>query len=67
LVYKFVFTGRSDEDQIRALVQNVTAHQNSADGPGLLPLLCQWARGQNPATSEMLRGAINDEGPSPHR
>ena len=62
LVYKFVLTGRSEEDQIRALVQNVTAHQNSADGPGLLPLLCERARGQNPGTSEMLRDAINDEG-----
>lgn len=62
LVYKFVLTGKSDEEQIKALVQNVTAHQNNADGPGLLTLLCSHAQGHNPATSEMLRNEINQYG-----
>lgn len=61
LVYKFVL-GKSDEDQIKDLVQNVTTHQNNADGPGLLPLLCTKSRGQNPATSQMLRSEIDDQG-----
>jgi hypothetical protein len=60
--YKYVFAGNSDEDQIKALVQNVTAHQNNADGPGLLTLLCSYAKAHNPATSPMLRNEINQYG-----
>jgi hypothetical protein len=60
--YKYVFAGNSDEDQIKALVQNVTAHQNNADGPGLLTLDCSYAKAHNPATSEMLRNEINEYG-----
>lgn len=62
--YKFLLGGKSDEDQIKALVQNVTTHQNNADGPGLLPLMCTKSRGQNPATSQMLRSAVDDQGTS---
>jgi hypothetical protein len=61
LAYKYVFA-KSDADQINALVQNVTADQNNADGPGLLTLLCTTARGRNPATSEMLRNDVNEYG-----
>lgn len=61
VVYKFVL-GKSDEAQIKDLVQNVTTHQNNADGPGLLPLLCTKSRGQNPATTQMLRAEIDDQG-----
>jgi hypothetical protein len=61
LAYKYVFA-KSDADQIKALVQNVTADQNNADGPGLLTLLCTTTRGRNPATSEMLRNDVNEYG-----
>jgi hypothetical protein len=62
LGYKFFLAGKSDEDQIRALVQNVTAAQNNADGPGLLKLDCAYAQARNPATSQMLRNDLNDQG-----
>jgi hypothetical protein len=62
LAYKFLLTGNSDEDQIKALVQNVTAHENNADGPGLLPLLCTYDRGHNPSTSQILRKEVDQYG-----
>ncbi len=62
LGYKFFLSGNSDEDQIRALVQNVTTAQNNADGPGLLKLDCAYSQARNPATSQMLRDELNDQG-----
>jgi hypothetical protein len=61
LAYKYVFSS-SDEDQIRAIVKAATADQNNADGPGMLTLICTKDRGSNPATSEMLRNANNEQG-----
>lgn len=62
LGYEFFLSGNSDEDQIRALVQNVTTAQNNADGPGLLKLDCAYSQARNPATSQMLRNDLNDQG-----
>ena len=61
LAYKYVFA-KSDADQVKALVQAVTADQNKADAAGLLTLSCSAARGRNPPTSEMLRNDINEYG-----
>lgn len=43
LVYKFVLTGKSDEDQIRAVVQSFTNDWNSSDTAGLASLGCHQA------------------------
>jgi hypothetical protein len=42
LAYKYVFA-KSDADQVKALVQAVTADQNKADAAGLLTLSCSAA------------------------
>ncbi len=43
LVYKFVLTGKSDEDQIRAVVQAFTNDWNSSDTTALASLGCHQA------------------------